>query len=78
LETDQRISPLLILWPRPWVSALSQDCLDRHHRINHKHADDLVLHPWLGAHEHVIALGDLPAHYAVSLDLQDEQVRPIL
>jgi len=61
-----------MLWLRPRASALSRDCLDRHHRIHHNHADALVLRPWLGAHEHVIAMGDLPAHSAVSLDLQSD------
>jgi hypothetical protein len=37
-----------------------------------------VLNRWLGAHDSVISPVDLRVHHAVSLEMQNEQVRPLL
>jgi hypothetical protein len=52
--------------------------LDRHLLIDSCPADVPVLDPWLGAHDPVISPVDLRVRYAVSLETQNEQVRPLL
>jgi hypothetical protein len=37
-----------------------------------------VLDPWLGAHDPVISRVDLRVHHAVSLEMQNDQVRALL